>query len=95
MSALTRLLCSAQFLSLLLLAALSCSVLHVQPPGTELAGVGLDALVRNVIVKAVGDGCDVYTALDVMDISSVFKPCRFMPGNGLLHYYLYSYHAGR
>ncbi|XP_010513415.1 PREDICTED: putative glycylpeptide N-tetradecanoyltransferase 2 [Camelina sativa] len=48
-------------------------------------------LMNDVLIIAKRKGCDMFYASEAMNNTSFLKACRFNPGNGLRHYYLYNY----
>jgi len=46
---------------------------------------------RDMLIRAKEQGCDVFNALDVMENKQHFEELKFGIGDGLLHYYLYNW----
>eukprot|EP00127_Corallochytrium_limacisporum_P007392 Clim_evm11s250 gene=Clim_evmTU11s250 len=54
---------------------------------------GLKDLLRDMLIVAKNEGCDVFNALDIMDNQAVFADLNFGKGDGNLQYYLYNFYC--
>ena len=46
---------------------------------------------KDMLIQAKSQGCDVFNALDVVENKQHFEELKFGIGDGLLHYYLYNW----